>query len=94
METSQPDAVLNRVPTELIHCFFCRQEYLASVQWIDGILHPALEQQLECPNPECESNSGKPSQPAAESGCQRNRQANAPNPLGLLLRGVRRTIRP
>jgi hypothetical protein len=67
METSQPDAVLNRVPTELIHCFFCRQQYHAEVLIVDGILHPDLAQQLECPNPECESNSGKPSQSAKQT---------------------------
>jgi len=48
---------------EKIYCFFCKQQYWAGVLIIDGIQHPDLEQQLVCPNPDCQSNSGKPSTP-------------------------------
>jgi hypothetical protein len=48
-----------RMPTELIHYFFCKQTYWAEVEYDKemGIFLPHVESQLECPNEGCPSNA-------------------------------------
>jgi len=49
------------MPTERIHCFFCRQTHQAEVEYDEepGILLPHLESQLKCPNEGCPSQCHK-----------------------------------